>query len=91
MEECNTQHCPSKSVHVCSKTAINAVVLPLVHGNWSNWSEWSDCSVTCGSGIRLRRRTCTPPRYGGNDCEGNSTEVGVCLKSDCIGKKRAVI
>ena len=25
VEECNTQHCPSKSAHVYSKTVINAV------------------------------------------------------------------
>lgn len=55
-----------------------------IDGKWSSWSEWSACSVTCGSGIHSRTRTCTPPQYGGKDCEGSSTEVNVCLKSDCI-------
>ena len=67
------------------------VVLPLVDGVWSNYSPWSECSVTCGSGIRSRSRTCTPPRYGGKDCEGSTTEMEVCLKSDCIGKKKVTI
>ncbi|GIX86028.1 hemicentin-1, partial [Caerostris extrusa] len=42
-----------------------------VNGQWSEWSEWSDCSVSCGTGLRMRRRACDnpPPQHGGNHCD----------------------
>lgn len=51
-------------------------------GHWSIWGSWSACSVSaeCKKGTKTRSRTCTNPKpaYGGVDCVGNSTDVGVC-------------
>ncbi len=50
-----------------------------VNGGWSSWGAWQ-CSVTCGTGVKIRRRTCTDPSPsgGGAACQGASEERGVC-------------
>ena len=61
-----------------------------VNGGWSNYGEWGDCSVTCGSGVRARTRTCTNPvpSGGGMDCDGSTTQVDMCVLEACSGKTR---
>ena len=58
-----------------------------VHGNWTEWTSWSFCDVTCANGTKARERNCTDPepQYGGDDCTGNSTEIGECYMGPCPG------
>ncbi|XP_033759663.1 uncharacterized protein LOC117341914 [Pecten maximus] len=62
-----------------------------VDGNWGTWTAWGDCSMTCnpyqGSdlvvhGTQTRSRTCTnpSPQHGGNPCDGDSEDSGLCQK-----------
>jgi len=43
--------------------------------------------VTCGAGEQSRTRACNnpPPKYGGKDCLGNSTEEQPCINDHCPG------
>ena len=63
-----------------------------VDGDYSEFGEWSACSVTCGTGIKLRTRLCNSPQpeNGGRTCEeqglGPATETMECIMPDCAGK-----
>nr|XP_054607227.1 SCO-spondin-like [Nothobranchius furzeri] len=52
---------------------------------WLPWASWSNCSSGCG-GVTMRHRSCTPPRYGGQDCtqlSGASTQSKPCPNDSC--------
>jgi len=37
---------------------------------WAEWSDWSDCTLTCGTGSRHKKRDMTKePRDGGRPCD----------------------
>nr|XP_022339173.1 brain-specific angiogenesis inhibitor 1-like [Crassostrea virginica] len=54
-----------------------------VDGMLSVWGNWTPCSVTCGSGSRVRSRACIPPQHGGRDCHGLTYEMSKCSTSPC--------
>ncbi|XP_052787149.1 fibroleukin-like isoform X2 [Mya arenaria] len=48
-----------------------------VDGQWGNWLGWTKCDTRCKKGNQFRTRECnTPsPRYGGDSCSGDGTEI----------------
>ncbi|XP_065178430.1 mucin-2-like isoform X6 [Sycon ciliatum] len=60
----------------------------VVYGEYSAWSAW-ECSVTCGQGVQVRRRTCqkSSPEQ---TCHGPAVENGVCRKAACSGNTNGV-
>ena len=58
------------------------MVSPLVLAKWSPWGRWGTCSVTCGGGRRIRRRTCVRTS-GTAQCTGRPVEVQKCGKAPC--------
>ena len=60
-----------------------------VHGNWGEWKKVGACSVTCGGGKQVRRRTCDDPKpaYGGDNCKGADRDEIECKKQDCLPGK----
>ncbi|XP_051922365.1 adhesion G protein-coupled receptor B1 isoform X4 [Hippocampus zosterae] len=83
-----TRFCVSSSYSTqCSgplqeQKTCNPAVCP-VAGAWDEWSPWSLCSSTCGRGYRSRTRTCTPPQFGGDPCDGPEKQTKFCNIAVC--------
>ena len=60
--------------------------IDLLFIDWSSWESWTSCSVTCGSGMHVRYRTCNKTESTEADCEGQYVEQAVCELDDCPGK-----
>ncbi|XP_052700326.1 coadhesin-like isoform X2 [Crassostrea angulata] len=56
-----------------------------VNGGWSRWHTQSKCSVSCGGGVKVQVRYCDnpPPRSGGQQCSGVSTQSVPCKTRLC--------
>lgn len=67
------------TVYICLKHVGGA------DGGWSTWTDWESCSVTCGTGLRRRIRSCSNPvpRAPGNHCDGDSTDFELCFNRTC--------
>ncbi|XP_055954275.1 hemicentin-1 isoform X3 [Patella vulgata] len=66
-----------------------------VNGGWTDFTEWeeiNECDSLCGGGIKeeQRDRTCTnpTPAYGGDDCDGELSQVrNVTCNTELCGNK----
>ncbi|CAH3135598.1 unnamed protein product, partial [Porites lobata] len=82
--ECNSpasKHGGKKCVGQPSETqSCNERVPCPVNGNWGEWSQWSTCTKTCKQGRHTRSRKCDSPapKYGGEKCDGYSSQTKVC-------------
>ncbi|KAJ7333862.1 Hemicentin-1 [Desmophyllum pertusum] len=53
-------------------------------GRFSSWSQWRKCSRSCGViGVIVRTRSCTPPKYGGQQCYGAGIATRPCNRKHC--------
>ena len=56
-----------------------------IDGGFSEWSSAGPCSVSCGSGTRIRTRYCTNPSplHGGKSCVGLYQKREFCNEHTC--------
>ncbi|XP_060601237.1 uncharacterized protein LOC132754598 [Ruditapes philippinarum] len=43
---------------------------------WDSWTHWSTCSLSCGSGIQTRSRSCSIRIEGNDESQCHKTDVG---------------
>lgn len=56
-----------------------------IDGRWTRWGDWEQCSLTCGGGVQVSRRSCTDPApaFEGANCEGDSLRSRSCNEEEC--------
>ncbi|KAM8881275.1 SCO-spondin isoform 1-T4 [Synchiropus picturatus] len=64
---------------VCQNGTLVCTELPCPV--YEPWSPWSDCSVSCGTGLRIRTRSCHHTE-GGPTCD-STVETEACKMSTC--------
>lgn len=65
------------------KSQTHVILVSLLwSAKWSPWGRWGTCSVTCGGGRRIRRRTCVRTSVT-VQCAGRPAEIQKCGKSAC--------
>ncbi|KAH3719495.1 coadhesin-like isoform X2 [Dreissena polymorpha] len=57
-----------------------------VDGHWGPWSPFTSCSHSCGTGMKIRSRTCSYPipSAPGAPCPGDSYDRQACNVQSCI-------
>ena len=51
---------------------------------WDQWNTWESCTVSCGGGTRVRRRSkLVEAAHGGADCVGDTHETQPCGNQCC--------
>ncbi|TRY86371.1 hypothetical protein DNTS_012145 [Danionella cerebrum] len=74
---------PLREQRPCNNTAVCPAALITEHGAWGEWTPWSLCSSTCGRGYRERNRSCKPPQFGGDPCDGPEKQTKFCNIAVC--------
>ena len=75
-------------VKLSQRAIFSLFDLTTVDGNWADWEDWGTCTVTCGGGKQIRRRSCTnpPAEFGGQPCPGVDEESRSCGEELCPGE-----
>ncbi|KAF1748497.1 hypothetical protein GCK72_024964 [Caenorhabditis remanei] len=61
------------------RKAFGRPLLPIESITGEKWSEWGPCSVTCGSGRRIRTRDCQE-----ENCEERNIQSEECSLNSCL-------
>ena len=84
------RHTSQEVVRIFACNVLTCLFYILVNGGYSAFGSFTECSVTCGQGVKYRRRTCTQPKpqYNGESCRklGPSIESRTCNAGPCPQK-----
>ena len=62
-----------------------------VNCEWNEWEPYSPCSITCGVGTKIKKRTKSVEESGGGTCTGKNEETISCDKDECIDPGTSIL
>lgn len=78
---CTKYNC-TKSTGKC--TTADTSACPPVPCTWGAWGAWQSCSVSCGTGTQIQKRTVNQTAAnGGAACAGSDTNTQTCNMGCC--------
>uniref|UniRef100_A0A3P9DIL1 Complement factor properdin n=1 Tax=Maylandia zebra TaxID=106582 RepID=A0A3P9DIL1_9CICH len=83
------EDCPCLDLNTgsCEAGVLQCQSVPGCHvdGGWSQWGAWTECSLSCGGGVKFRRRLCDnpSPQSGGRGCLGDAEQQRDCNTHLC--------
>jgi hypothetical protein len=79
---CNTFDCPCGQTESLKNSATSLQLFVLLDGAYGEWGPWSFCSVSCGNGVRERRRLCVNPEpaHSGRPCPPPNNQTTPCFQ-----------
>ena len=82
--KCGGTNCPGSFTEIMS---CNTQCCP-AHCQWSSWDNYSPCSVTCGTGYKIRtRQIAVSSICNGTACVGGTADIAQCsMDSTCHGE-----
>lgn len=78
----------NRDISVGKDECLNSNYYFPVNGNRGQWASYEECSVSCGSGMQTKTRSCNDPapEHNGNPCYGLGTSSRICTMEACKGK-----
>ncbi|XP_061570036.1 SCO-spondin [Cololabis saira] len=79
ISDCRNCSCEAGVMHCQSVPGCH------VDGAWGQWGSWTKCSLSCGGGMKFRKRLCNnpTPQSGGRGCLGDSDQQRGCNTQQC--------
>ena len=64
----------------------------VVDGGWTLWEDYDKCSVSCGGGEQVSKRSCSnpSPAHGGKECVGETERRRKCGEIPCPGRENLI-
>ncbi|XP_060551540.1 A disintegrin and metalloproteinase with thrombospondin motifs 1-like isoform X2 [Ruditapes philippinarum] len=82
---CTTSQANYRCINI-TDTGLPQSSITKVTGGWSAWGTETSCSRTCGTGVKLRTRTCNNPKPQNSAwCEGDTFKAELCNTQACDG------
>ena len=70
----------------CTTTTTTTLTTEMPPPRFGSWTPWTPCTVSCGGGVRTRRRKCKKESFHsvGDKCYGQSNQSQQCNRAICI-------
>uniref|UniRef100_H2ZMX8 Uncharacterized protein n=1 Tax=Ciona savignyi TaxID=51511 RepID=H2ZMX8_CIOSA len=80
---CSGARCPGNPLQAAPCSSQTCSGGTIAKTSWGPWFNWGSCTRQCGSGLRVRRRSCMKGNQFGYGCRGRSGAMEQCNTHKC--------